>query len=121
MVSGSLWFGPKTFFTAWWVAIGKKADETPKATPMTWILMVLASFIQIVFLALLISGFAGALPGNVTLLSGAAIGFLVWLGFTAPANLMNKVFANHYKAWFIETGQNLLSYVIFGAILGAWR
>jgi hypothetical protein len=121
MVIGSIWFGPKTFFPAWWKAIGKRPDEEPKATPLTWILMVLTSFIQIVFLALLISGLAGAMPGQPTLLSGAATGLLVWLGFTGPANLMNKLFASHYKAWFIETGQNLLAYVVFGAILGAWH
>ena len=29
MISGGLWFGPKTFFPAWWKAIGKTEKDTP--------------------------------------------------------------------------------------------
>jgi hypothetical protein len=121
MVIGSIWFGPKTFFPAWWKAIGKPENEDPKGNAWTWVLMIFTCFLQVVFLALLINGVAGVLPGQPTLLSGMATGFLVWLGFTGPANLMNKLFANHYKAWLIETGQNLVAYLVFGAVLGVWH
>lgn len=121
MVIGSIWFGPKTFFPAWWTAIGKRADEEPKGSPLTWVLMILTSFLQVLFLAFVVTGMAGALPGQPTLLSGAATGFVVWLGFIAPANLMNKLFANHYKAWAIEAGHHLVAMVVYGAVLGAWR
>lgn len=121
MVIGFIWFGPKTFFPIWWKAIGKRPEDQAIAAPLTWILTIVSAFLMILFLAFLVSGMAGALPGQPTLLSGAATGFLVWLGFVAPSNLMNKVFAVRYKAWFIETGQHLVMLVVFGAILGAWR
>ena len=29
IVSGSLWFGPKTFFPIWWTGIGKTGAQIP--------------------------------------------------------------------------------------------
>jgi len=61
-------------------------------------------------------------PGGPTLVSGAAAGFLIWLGFIAPTYLVNKLFAGHgLKVWAIEVGNHLVNFVIFGAIFGAWR
>jgi len=35
MISGSLWFGPKTFFSVWWNALGLEG-RTPSGSPTTW-------------------------------------------------------------------------------------
>jgi len=49
-------------------------------------------------------------------------GFMLWLGFIAPTYLVNKLFAGHgLKIWAIETGNHLVNFLLFGAILGAWR
>jgi hypothetical protein len=53
--------------------------------------------------------------------SGALTGFALWLGFVAPTGLVNKVFPGHLKAWAIETGNHLVNFVAFGAIIGGWR
>lgn len=127
MVIGGVWFGPKTFFPIWWKAIGK-ADQTPGAEnagggagmAMVWVLLVVAAFVQIVAMALIVNAL-GSLTGGVTLASGALTGFLMWLGFVAPASLTNKLFADQLKAWVIEMGSHLITYVVIGAILGAWR
>jgi hypothetical protein len=120
VISGSLWFGPRTFFPVWWKAIGKNESDVPDGKPLTWILILVASFVQAVFMALMVNALGG-LTGGTTLATGAAIGFVIWLGFVAPASLVNKLFPAQIKAWAIENGNHLINFIVFGAILGAWH
>jgi hypothetical protein len=120
VVSGSLWFGPKTFFPVWWKAIGKSESDTPDGRPLTWVLILVASLVQAVFMALMVNAM-GSLTGGATLASGVAAGFLLWLGFVAPTSLVNKLFPGQIKAWAIENGNHLINFVVFGAILGVWH
>jgi hypothetical protein len=120
VISGSLWFGPKTFFPVWWKAIGKSESDKPDGRPMTWILIMVSSFVQAVFMALMVNAM-GSMTGGATLVSGVTAGFLLWLGFVAPTSLVNKLFPGYLKAWAIENGNHLINFVVFGAILGAWH
>ena len=120
VVSGSLWFGPKTFFPVWWKAIGKSDSDKPDGRPLTWILILVSSFVQAVFMALMVNAM-GSMTGGATLVSGMTAGFLLWLGFVAPTSLVNKLFPGYLKAWAIENGNHLINFVVFGAILGAWH
>jgi hypothetical protein len=124
MVSGSLWYNPKTFFLIWWKGIGKTGDVEPGMggnMALTWGLTVLSSVFQAIGLALFINWVAPAF-GGASVFSGLTIGFLAWLGFVAPTNLANKLFAGFgLKIWAIEAGNHLINFLIFGAILGAWR
>jgi len=125
MISGTIWYNPKTFFPAWWKGIGKSDTEQPGSgggMAMTWTLTVLASVVQAVFMSLMVTAMGSMTPGGATLASGALAGFILWLGFVAPTNLVNKLFAGHgLKIWAIEAGNHLVNFVLFGAILGAWR
>jgi len=124
MVIGSLWFNPKTFFPVWWKAIGKSGDAVPGmqgAMGMTWGLVVLSAVVQAISMAFMVSAIGTAMPGGVTLVSGALTGFMLWLGFVATTSLTNKLFAGHLKAWAIEAGNHLVNFIVIGAILGAWR
>jgi hypothetical protein len=124
MVVGSVWFNQKTFFPMWWKAIGKSESDGPGMTGamgMTWGLTILASFVQVVFMALMVNAMGSMTPGGATLGSGALAGFLLWLGFVAPTSLTNKLFAGQLKAWVLEAGNHLIDFVLFGAILGAWH
>lgn len=122
MISGFLWYNPNTFFPAWWKVVGA-GREQPGMGNMgtTWALTVLSSFIQAVFMSLMVTAM-GSMSGGATLVSGATAGFVLWLGFIAPTYLVNKLFAGHgLKIWAIEVGNHLVNFVLFGAILGAWR
>ena len=124
MISGSLWYNPKTFFPIWWKGIGKTEKDTPGggSMAMLWGLTVLASFVQAVAMAFMVNAMGSLMSGGVSLASGALTGFMLWLGFIAPTYLVNKLFAGHsLKVWAIEVGNHLLNFVLFGAILGAWR
>lgn len=123
MVVGSVWFSQKTFFPMWWKAIGRSEKDASgmQNMGMTWGLTVLSSFVQAVFMALMVNVMGSVIPGGPTLGSGALAGFMLWLGFVAPASLTNKLFAGQLKAWMLEAGNHLIDFVLFGAILGAWR
>jgi hypothetical protein len=123
MISGSLWYNPKTFFPFWWKVVGKSdAPGMKGGMALTWTLTVLSSLVQAVFMALLVGAMGSLTAGGPSLLSGALTGFILWLGFVAPTNLVNKLFAGHgLKIWAIEAGNHLVNFVLFGAILGAWR
>jgi hypothetical protein len=122
MIVGGLWFSPRTFFPIWWKAIGK-GDQQPSegsgggaGMAMVWVLTILSSLVQAVIMAATVNGL-----GSTTLAAGAVTGFLVWLGFVAATSLTNKLFADQLKAWVLEAGNHLVTLVLFGAILGAWR
>ncbi|HEY3313486.1 MAG TPA: DUF1761 domain-containing protein [Anaerolineales bacterium] len=125
MISGSLWYNPKTFFPIWWKGIGKKDDDRPGAgmnMGMVWGLTILASFVQAVAMAFMVKAMGSLMSGGVSLASGALTGWMLWLGFIAPTYLVNKLFAGYsLKIWAIEAGNHLLNFVLFGAILGAWH
>lgn len=122
MISGTIWYNPKTFFPIWWKGIGKTGEPGMAGNMgLTWGLTILSSLVQAIFMALLVTALGGVL-GGVSLVSGITTGFLLWLGFVAPTNLVNKLFAGHgLKIWAIEAGNHLVNFVLFGAILGAWR
>ena len=125
MIVGSLYFSPKTFFPMWWKAIGKTDKDGPGMTGgnmgMVWGLTILASLVQAIFMALMVNAMGSMTPGGATLGSGAMVGFFLWLGFVVPSSLTNKLFAGQLKAWVIEIGNHLITFVLFGAILGAWH
>jgi len=125
MIVGTIWFNPKTFFPVWWKGIGKSESDVPGGAGgmgLTWPLTVLASLVQAVFMSLMVTAMGSMTPGGATLVTGATAGALLWLGFVAPTSLVNKLFAGHgLKIWAIEAGNHLVTFVLFGAILGAWR
>jgi hypothetical protein len=124
MISGALWYNPKTFFPMWWKGIGKGGKDTPGMANMnvTWGLTVLASAVQAVAMSLMVTALGKLMSGGTTALTGMLTGFMLWLGFIAPTYLVNKLFAGHgFKIWGIEVGNHLVNFVLFGAILGAWR
>jgi len=122
MVSGALWYSPKTFFLIWWKGLGK-GDEVPggKNMGLTWGLTVVSSLLQAAAFAVVLPLF-GTVLGGVSPVSGMLTGVILWAGFVAPTHLVNKLFAGHgIKIWAIEVGNHLVNFVAFGAILGAWR
>jgi hypothetical protein len=116
MISGFIWYHPKFFYPAWREGIGR-SGEMSNPNPMIYVFTLIAAFVQAASVALLIN-----LMGSTTAASGAMAGFMLWLGFVAPTNLVNKLFAGlGFKVWAIEAGNHLLNFLLFGAILGAWH
>ena len=123
MISGSIWYNPKTFFPIWWKGIGKTGEPGMQGNMgMTWGLTILSSFVQAIAMSFMVDAMGSLMTGGVSAASGAMTGFMLWFGFIAPTYLVNKLFAGHgLTVWAIEVGNHLLNFVLFGAILGAWQ
>lgn len=118
MISGSIWYNPKTFFPAWWAVVGNgRSQPGMENMGMTWGLTVLSSAVQAFAMGFMVN----ALEVN-TAAGGARLGFMLWLGFIAPTYLVNKLFAGHgLKVWLIEIGNHFVNFLIFGALLAVWK
>ena len=125
MVSGSLWFSPKTFFPVWWEAIRKNEDHKPGGENMGIVfgMVILSSIVQAIAMALMVPAMGKIMSaGQATAANGAMTGFMLWLGFIAPTYLVNKMFAGHgFKIWAIEVGNHLVNLLMMGIIFGAWH
>ncbi len=121
MLSGSLWYNPKTFFMIWWKGIGKSDKDVPGNANMglVWSLTALSSIIQPLLFAVLL---CLVFPEGASAWSGLQFALLLWLAVVAPMYLVNKLFAGHgLKVWAIETGNHLLNLILFGLIIGGWQ
>ncbi len=126
LLVGGLWFGggKNAIYRAWLRATAKPGDHVPGGElkrGVLWPLTVLSAIFQAVFMAVLVGWLTSTGLFRPSFGSGAIIGFTLWLGFVAPASMTNKLFAGQFQAWILETGNQLVDYVLMGAILGGWR
>lgn len=123
MITGSLWYNPRTFFPTWWKGIGKTGEPGMQGNMgMTWTLTILSSFVQAIAMSFMVDAMGSLMTGGVSAATGAMTGFMLWFGFIMPTYLVNKLFAGHgFTVWAIEVGNHLVNFVLFGAILGAWQ
>jgi hypothetical protein len=123
MITGSLWYNPRTFFPTWWKGIGKTGEPGMQGNMgTTWTLTILSSFVQAIAMSFMVNAMGSLMTGGVSAATGAMTGFMLWFGFIMPTYLVNKLFAGHgFNVWAIEVGNHLVNFVLFGAILGAWQ
>jgi hypothetical protein len=115
IVIGFVWYRPQVFGRRWAQESGidlPQPGEVPP--PMTLVGAVVTAGLTAYVLAVLIRGLGAA-----TLVNGAIVGALVWLGFVATW-LGSGVFfeGRSVKWWAINAGQALVSLVVTGAIIG---
>jgi uncharacterized protein DUF1761 len=123
MVIGFLWYSPLLFARPWMVSMGydpndkaKLAEMQKGAGPMYGLSLV-ASVLSAAVLGKII-----AIATVNTALYGMKIGLAVWLGFVTTVQLTNALFSKQpAKLYAINTGYQLVCYLVMGAILGAWR
>jgi hypothetical protein len=121
MVVGSIWYGP-LFGKKWMEICGvsdadveKRKQMQKEAMPLYGIQFVL-SILQVYILSNLITYTNGP---------GIGVAFFMWLGFVMPTiagcsmwnNNPNKV---RWAQFLIQSGYQLVMFVIYGYILGMW-
>jgi hypothetical protein len=73
-------------------------------------------------LAAFVLGKLIAVAGFSTAIDGLKIGLVVWLGFVTTVQFTNALFMRQKnRLYMINTGYQLVCYLVMGAILGAWR
>ena len=128
MVIGFLWYGP-LFGKKWLAVIGRSTltqeekGANTRAMAKTYITSFLSALVMIFVLALVID-----ITRADDAASGALVGFLMWLGFSAQTTLSyflyerdltikNKNKITHFA---ISSGYYLTTLVISGVVLALW-
>jgi hypothetical protein len=122
MVVGFLWYSPVLFAKPWTVLMGYDPNDKAKMDEMR---KSMGKSFGISFVASLIAAFVLGKIIEVTTvdsaLYGMKIGFAVWLGFVTTVQLTAKLFGNQpTKLYLINTGYQLVCYLVMGAILAVW-
>jgi hypothetical protein len=122
MVVGFLWYSPFLFARPWMLAMGydpdnkAKLDEMRKSAGKSYALSFVASLVAAFVLGKIID-----VATVDSALYGMKIGFAVWLGFVTTVQLTAKLFGNQpTKLYLINTGYQLVCYLVKGAILAVW-
>jgi hypothetical protein len=119
---GGLWYSPALFAKKWLALMGKtEADMNAAAGKGPMPLMYLAAFLcgllSAWVLAIILNHFV-----NLTPLRGALVGALCWLGFAGVTSYATAVFTMKPKLlWLIDSGFNLVSFILVGVLLAVWR
>jgi hypothetical protein len=116
MVIGALWYSPMLFGKSWSQAIGKKMEEMGSGGT-GYAITILASLVTAYVLAYLVSKL-----GLHGFWSGTQLGLVAWLGFTATTHASNYAFeGKSMRLYSINLGYFLVSFLLMGGLLGAWR
>ena len=122
MVVGFLWYSPLLFARPWMVAMGYDPEDKAKMQEMQ---KNAGKSYAISFVASLVSAFVLGKVIDVTTVNtalyGMKVGFAIWLGFVTTVQLTAKLFGNQStKLYLINTGYQLVCYLVMGAILAIW-
>ncbi|HYW37270.1 MAG TPA: DUF1761 domain-containing protein [Terriglobales bacterium] len=122
MVIGFLWYSPVLFANPWMRLMGidpndkAKIAEMQKSAGKIYSLAFVASIASAAVLAKIID-----LTSVDTISYGMKIGFGVWLGFVTTVQLTGALFGKQpTKLYLINTGYQLVCYLVMGAILAKW-
>jgi hypothetical protein len=123
MVVGFVWYSPLLFARRWTILMGYDPDDKTKLAEMqksagpSYMLSLVASVLSAAVLGKII-----AIATIHTPLYGIKMGLAVWLGFVTTVQLTNALFMRQpAKLYAINTGYQLVCYVVMGAIMAAWR
>ena len=123
MAVGFLWYSPVLFANPWMRLMGYDPNDKAKIAEMQ------KSAGPSYALSLVASALAAVVLGKIVVIAtvhsalyGMKIGFAVWLGFVTTVQLTNALFSRQpTKLYMINTGYQLVCYLVMGAILGVWR
>jgi len=122
MVVGFLWYSTLLFATAWVREMGydpndkARMNEMKKSAGPAYAGSLLASIVSAFTLALILHGLRAESAHF-----GLMVSFHVWLGFVATVQLTGALFAKQsMKLFAINTGYQLVCYLVMGAILTVW-
>jgi hypothetical protein len=123
MVVGFLWYSPLLFAKPWMREMGydpndkAKTEEMKKTAGPAYAGSMVAGLLSAFTLALVLHGLRAE-----DLHFGIMASFHIWLGFVATVQFTGALFMKQsMKLFAINTGYQLVCYLVMGAILSVWR
>lgn len=123
MILGFLWYSPLLFAKAWTREMGydandkAKMDEMRKSGGPAYAGSMVAALLSAFTLALILHGMRAE-----SLHFGIMASFHIWLGFVATVQFTGALFAKQsMKLFAINTGYQLVCFLVMGAILVLWK
>ena len=114
---GALWYSPLLFHKLWVKAHGYSEEKVKQMAGRGFIVSLLCYVVMAFVLAVFVS-----YAGVSTVLQGAFLGLLVWIGFLATLGLTAHMFSEKpLSTYLIDAGYQLVYAVVMGVILAAWR
>ncbi|HVY33070.1 MAG TPA: DUF1761 domain-containing protein [Caulobacteraceae bacterium] len=116
-VIGGLWFSPALFLRAWQADTGIN-DEAMKPRMAK---ALGADLLGAILMSFVLAG-AVRYAGASTPITGATVGALNWLGFVAVTAFSRVTYeGSSLRLFLINSGYNLVTLMLMGAILGQWE
>lgn len=123
---GGLWYSP-ALFAKRWIALQGRTEEQMRADAArsNMPLMYLAAFVCALLISWAMAALASTIFANDAtthgIWRGVHLGLFVWFGFALPTSFATALFSMRPKAlWLIDSGYNLVSFVLAGAIIAGW-
>jgi hypothetical protein len=124
-ILGGLWYSP-ILFVKRWLALQGRTEEQMRAQAVAANMPVMyasafgCALITAIVMAHILSHMASIMPTGAV--HGAFFGLMAWVGFAAPTSYATALFSGKPKQlWLIDTMYNLVSFMLAGLILAAWR
>jgi hypothetical protein len=116
VILGALWYSPIAFAGPWSRLAGITQEQMKTAMPKALTVDIVAAFLMAFVLVHAIR-YAGAHGVG----QGAAVGFFNWLGFVAATHISGVFWERRpFGLFAINSGYQLVSLLIMGAILATW-
>ncbi len=119
-ILGGLWYS--VIFKKPWIALMGIPEEKMKegsgsAMPVLLFMSFLCGLLTSYVMAIIINHFF-----PYSLVRGAMVGTICWVGFAAPTSFATAIFSMTKKPlWLINSAYNLVSFIAAGMILSVWR
>lgn len=116
---GGLWYSKVLFANRWLALQGVPPEHLKPEGSVAG--QFIAVFICGLLTAFVLEVILNHFPDR-TVARGAAVGLLCWLGFAGATSFATVLFSKKpLGLWMIDSGYNLVSFVIGGIILAAWK
>jgi len=118
-ILGGLWYSPALFAKPWVRLMNKSEEElkanAPGAGP--YIVVFICAFLTSFALAVILNHFQ-----PLSVVRGILVAILCWVGFTGATSYGAAVFSGTPGGlWRINSGYNLVSFIVASVILTLWR
>lgn len=117
MAIGMAWYGP--LFGAQWMALTDLTKDSMKTMALSPVAAMALGLVNSLIMAYMLAHFIGiatALEFN-----GYVVGFFVWLGFVATAQISGFLWeGKSFKLFTLNTMYSLVTYMAMGALITWW-